>query len=161
MTYVPGSGGGSGSVSTSSDVALNNVSNNEVLAYSSSVAKWVNADPNSLVASGSTSTVTVKRLTAGRTLDQTDAGAYLRMEHTSGEVIITVPHSSTWNPPVGTTVTIRRRGDGTVRISSVDTATVFLFPNPGVGTFTISATHASVTLIKIDIDGWDIEGMFV
>lgn len=43
MTYVPGGGGGSGSVSTSSDVALNNVANNEVLTYDSVIAKWKNA----------------------------------------------------------------------------------------------------------------------
>lgn len=160
MTYIPGGGGGSGSVSTSSDVALNSVANKEVLAYDSSVAKWVNADANTLVTSSTSSSITVKRLTVGRTLDQTDAGAYLRMENATDEVIITVPHSSSWNPPVGTTVTIRRRGDGAVRISSIDSGSVYLFPNPEIGSFTISATHASVTLIKIDVNGWDIEGMF-
>ncbi|PLS80894.1 hypothetical protein CYG49_03990 [Candidatus Saccharibacteria bacterium] len=42
MTYVPG-GGGSSKVSTSGDVALNNVANNEVLTYDSAIAKWKNA----------------------------------------------------------------------------------------------------------------------
>lgn len=43
MTYIPGSGSGGGSVAASSDVALNNVANNEVLTFDSSVGKWKNA----------------------------------------------------------------------------------------------------------------------
>ncbi len=38
-----GSGGGSGSVAGSSDVALNNPVNNNVLTYDSSSSKWKNA----------------------------------------------------------------------------------------------------------------------
>ncbi len=37
-----GSGGGSGSVASSSDVALSNVANNQVLSYDTSVSKWKN-----------------------------------------------------------------------------------------------------------------------
>ncbi len=38
-----GSGGGSNSLSTSSDVALSNPANNEVLAYDTANSKWKNA----------------------------------------------------------------------------------------------------------------------
>lgn len=55
MTYIPGGGGGSGSVGTSSDVALNNPSDNEVLTYNASTAKWINkAVPVSSGGSGGT-----------------------------------------------------------------------------------------------------------
>lgn len=43
MTYYPGGGGGGGSIATSSDVALNNVANSEVLVYDGALAKWKNA----------------------------------------------------------------------------------------------------------------------
>lgn len=42
MAFNPG-GGGSGSISTSTDVALNTPANNQVLSYSSGTGKWVNA----------------------------------------------------------------------------------------------------------------------
>lgn len=42
MTFG-GSGGGSSSIAGSSDVALSNPANNEVLAYDSGVQKWKNA----------------------------------------------------------------------------------------------------------------------
>lgn len=42
MTYVPGGGSGGGSVSTSSDVALNNPLDGNALTYNASIAKWVN-----------------------------------------------------------------------------------------------------------------------
>lgn len=38
-----GSGGGSGSISGSTDVALNSPANQQVLAYDSSTSKWKNA----------------------------------------------------------------------------------------------------------------------
>lgn len=46
MTYIPGSGGGGGTVSTSSDVALNNVAGGEVLTYDAGLQKWKNAKAN-------------------------------------------------------------------------------------------------------------------
>lgn len=42
MTYIPGGGGGSGSVGTSADVALNNPTTGQVLTYDESVGKWIN-----------------------------------------------------------------------------------------------------------------------
>ncbi|PLS81433.1 hypothetical protein CYG49_02105, partial [Candidatus Saccharibacteria bacterium] len=47
MTYIPGGGGGTGSISTSSDVALNNTATGNVLAYDASIAKWRNIVPES------------------------------------------------------------------------------------------------------------------
>lgn len=41
MTYVPGGGGG-GSIATSSDVALNNASDNHLLSFNAAVSKWTN-----------------------------------------------------------------------------------------------------------------------
>lgn len=45
MTFIPGGGGG-GSVSTSNDVALNNISNGDVLSYDSTISKWKNNNFN-------------------------------------------------------------------------------------------------------------------
>jgi hypothetical protein len=42
MTYIPGGGGG-GSIATSSDVALNNPADGEVLTFDSSTSLWQNA----------------------------------------------------------------------------------------------------------------------
>lgn len=42
MTFIPG--GGSGSISSSSDVALNNPANQEVLSFDSSIQKWKNTN---------------------------------------------------------------------------------------------------------------------
>ena len=51
-----GSGGGSnGNIAGSSDVALNNVANDQVLAYNSTVSKWQNKTP----AGGSTAITNV------------------------------------------------------------------------------------------------------
>lgn len=61
MTYIPGGGGGGGSVSTSGDVALNNVADGEVLTFDGSLQKWKNA-----VASADTS-----KLQAVNTYDST------------------------------------------------------------------------------------------
>ncbi len=44
MSFGGGSGGG-GSIGTSTDVALNNPTNGQVLTYSSGVGKWENATP--------------------------------------------------------------------------------------------------------------------
>lgn len=44
MGFNPG-GGGSGSISGSSDVALSNVADSQVLSYDSASSKWVNASP--------------------------------------------------------------------------------------------------------------------
>lgn len=43
MTYIPGSGSGGGSISTSSDVALNNAADKDVLTFDAALAKWKNA----------------------------------------------------------------------------------------------------------------------
>lgn len=42
MGFNPGGGGGSGSISTSSDVALSSVADTQVLAYDNSSSKWTN-----------------------------------------------------------------------------------------------------------------------
>lgn len=51
MTYIPGSGGGSGNIATSGDVALSNATNGDVLAYDSGVAKWKNSNAVTSIAS--------------------------------------------------------------------------------------------------------------
>src|SRR4051812_30775942 len=54
MSFGGTGGGGSGSISTSSDVALSNPGNNDVPAYDSSVGKWKNKTPTAgTVADGS------------------------------------------------------------------------------------------------------------
>lgn len=43
MTYIPEGSGGGGSVSGSSDVALNNTVHNDILTYDGTISKWKNA----------------------------------------------------------------------------------------------------------------------
>lgn len=54
MGFYPGVGGGSSSVAGSTDVALNNAANNEVLTYNSSVGKWQNKPAGSGTVSDAT-----------------------------------------------------------------------------------------------------------
>lgn len=66
-----GSGGGSGSIQTSSDVALSGLSNNDVLTYNTSDSKWENKPAQG--GSGAVSSVNSK--TGAVTLSATDVGA--------------------------------------------------------------------------------------
>ena len=56
-----GSGGGSGSIAGSSDVALSSPANDQVLTYDSTSAKWV----NKAAAGGTGGSVTIADLPAG------------------------------------------------------------------------------------------------
>jgi len=65
-----GSGGGSGSIQTSSDVALSGLSNNDVLTYNSTDTKWENKQ-----VSGGGTVSSVNGKTGAVTLAATDVGA--------------------------------------------------------------------------------------
>ncbi len=65
-----GSGGGSGSIASSSDVALNVPTNNDVLTYDSSTSKWKNA----VSAGGGGAVSSVAGKTGAVTLDKSDVG---------------------------------------------------------------------------------------
>jgi len=65
-----GTGGGSGSIASSSDVSLNVVTNNDVLTYDASVAKWKNA----VGGSGGGSVASVAGKTGVVTLVKADVG---------------------------------------------------------------------------------------
>lgn len=65
-----GSGGGSGSIQTSSDVALSSLNNNDVLTYNTSDSKWENKP-----VSGGGAVSSVNSKTGVVTLAATDVGA--------------------------------------------------------------------------------------
>lgn len=110
MTYIPGSGGGSGSVSTSTDVALNNPQNNDALLYSSSIQKWVNG------AVSGNSTIKIAGKSTSYTLALADAGTYLRMNLPSAGSLI-VPTDAEVNFPIGTEVRVSQQGFGQITVT--------------------------------------------
>lgn len=88
-------------------------------------------------------------------------------DHTSGEALWTIPAETTWNPPIGTSVTIyNMEPAGTVRIQSYSTDfTVHaLHPIPTTGTtnrtFTVSES-TSVTITKFKANAWFVDGGYV
>lgn len=60
MSFSTGGGGGSGSISGSTDVFLNNVADDEVLTYDSGTSKWRNEISSGLPTGGATSQVVTK-----------------------------------------------------------------------------------------------------
>jgi hypothetical protein len=78
-------GGGSASVATSTDVALNLPANNEVLTYDTGIGKWKNAASGggaSLTASKNTATSGAVTLTAGSSATLTKFSATLSANRT-------------------------------------------------------------------------------
>ncbi len=90
MGFNPG-GGGSGSIGGSSDVALSNPANNDVLAYDISTSKWKNAPVHG---GGNTSTTTVTTDTTAQ------AGQTLLVDTASSDVTITLPAPQPQQAPI-------------------------------------------------------------
>lgn len=117
MTYVPGSGGGSGSISTSSDVALSNPQNNDNLVYNSGLQKWTNGTANS------TGLLKISNKTSSHTLTLADANTYLRMNlATAGSLL--VPTDAEVNFPVGTEIRFEQAGSGQLSIAGSSAGTI-------------------------------------
>lgn len=166
MSFSPGGGD---SLSGSSDVALNNISDNELLIYDSNIQKWKNktgvtdtyllsrsnhtgSQPASSISDFTTAVrsthATIRNATANTTLAATDE--YLRM-NSSSSTIVTVPTNASVSFAVGYVVSVRRVGTGSVSIA----------PASGVvlnGTISGVPQNGSYFLIKVATDEWDIEG---
>lgn len=70
MSFNPGGGGGSSSIAGSTDVALSNVQNSQVLAYDNGAAKW----QNQAAAMQASSMMIVTAPATVRPTDRTDIG---------------------------------------------------------------------------------------
>lgn len=154
MTYIPGGGGGSGSISTSSDVALNNPITGHALVYDAGLAKWKNASSGS-------SAVPIKVETAGRTLDLSDTGAYIYVEGSADKTYV-MPMLADGAPPVGSTVTVRR-GDGTGAVTVTATTTDYTiqaFHPLNKGNIFSLPENGTITLIHFRSNAWAVEGIY-
>lgn len=90
--------------------------------------------------------------TAARTISSVDLNAIIRTESVFATQI-TVPSHANDPLPLNFTVHVRQAGDGNVEIVE-DTDVVINTPS----TLFLAGKHATVTLIKIDEDEWDILG---
>lgn len=104
--------------------------------------------------------VTVKRLTASRTLDATDAGVFISAEGTSAKDF-TVPMNATWAAAIGTMVSIYNEGSGVTRLLATTTdQLLFAFhPLSKANVFTIP-TDGMITITKIKTNAWYVVGDF-
>ncbi|PLS81700.1 hypothetical protein CYG49_01510 [Candidatus Saccharibacteria bacterium] len=174
MTYIPG-GGGSSAVGTSSDVALNNVADKEVLTYDSAIAKWKNAvDPRDRtthtgvqaistitglqVALDSKASLTVasSTKTASYTLAAGDTGTIIEIDSASASTI-TVPDNASVALPVGTVIGFRQYGTGQVTIVG---ATGVVLRSRG-DAFKTAGQYSEGSLSKRGTDEWIVSGDMV
>lgn len=156
MTYIPGGGGGGGNFAQLGDVALNNPLNGQVVSYDQSLGKWTNT-----AAPGGSSGIVIKIVTAGRTLNASDAGAYIYVEG-SGNKTFTMPLLADGAPPVGSSVTLRH-GDGvwalTVNATTIDETVQAFHPLNKGNTFSVPE-HGTITLIHFRTNAWAVEGVY-
>lgn len=89
-----------------------------------------------------------------RTLLLSDAGKYLRFTNASA-IAVTVPANSTAAFVVGEQVHIRQAALGAVTIAAEGGVTINV---PSSGTLTLAGQGATVTLLKIGTDEWDLMG---
>lgn len=103
---------------------------------------WDGAAWTIAVNSGAINTQTVNYTTV-----LTDSYKYIRMD-LGTPLTCTIPPSASVNYPLGTTMTIRRVGVGTVTIIAGAGVTFN-------GSISLPAQNDSVTLVKVDTDNWD------
>lgn len=95
----------------------------------------------------------VRTLTADGTLDIDDSDAYVRCD-SSLDMVVTVPTNAAVAFPIGTQVTIIQVGDGQVEIAGDIGVTINT-----AETNKTAKKFAAVTLIKVDVDEWDLMGL--
>jgi hypothetical protein len=94
--------------------------------------------------------VTVKNFTASTTLTLADAGAHIRVLHSTGATV-TIPKSTAVNFPIGTTITVEQTGLGMITLNP--DAGVNLDFRAGYSNYTDSQ-HSVVHLRKTNTDRW-------
>ena len=113
MSYNPG--GGSGSIASSSDVALNNPSDGQNLVYVSAAGKWENKPASTVIKATSQ--------TSSYTLALSDAGTVVEI-NSSNALSVTVPASANVAFPVGSVIEIMQAGSGQVTIVAASGVTI-------------------------------------
>lgn len=92
--------------------------------------------------------------TTARTLLLSDAGKYLRFTNASA-IAVTVPANSTTPFMIGAQVHLRQAALGLITIGAAGGVTI---NTPSSGTLALAGQGATVTLIKVDTDEWDLMG---
>jgi hypothetical protein len=143
MTYIPGGGGG-GSIATSSDVALNNPANGEVLTFDTTLNLWRNA-------AGRLVPVNVQSISYRLTL--ADVGKAVEITSATASTI-TIPLNSSVAFPIGTNIDIYQHGTGQITVGT--DAGVTLRSHGSV--FTLAGQYSSATLRKRGTNEWVLSG---
>lgn len=89
---------------------------------------------------------------ADHVLLDSDALKYLRISH-STPATVTVPHSSTVDFPIGTTIHVRQTGEGQITFVAAD-GVVINTPS----TLSMRAQGSTVTVLKVAANQWDLYG---
>lgn len=161
MTYIPGSGGGGGSISTSSDVALSNIANSEVLIYDGAVAKWKNAVISISIVNGLQSALNAKaplvvstNTQAGSyTLALSDLGAVIEI-NSSSATTITIPANASVAFPVGAMIGFRQYGTAQITIAGAAGVTL----RSRGGALKTAGQYSEGSITKRAADEWIISG---
>lgn len=111
MGFGGSSSGGSGSIASSTDVALNNVINNQLLGYDTTTSKWKNVSTNDALV------VAIRSVTSSTTLILTDAMKAVEVTAASATTITIPPHASVAFP-IGTVIEIVQLGTGSVSVAA-------------------------------------------
>lgn len=146
MGFIPGAGGGGGgSIAGASDVSLDSVQKDEVLAYDDSASKWQNAKPKPKLAR--------RNVAASHTVDAADSDGYVLHVTANSPVTITLP-SDAVEIADDTVIQWRQYGDGQISFVA-DTGASLLAKDSKV----YSAGKLSQGyLVKSDPDTWMLFG---
>lgn len=139
-----GSGGGSGSISGSSDVSLNNPADDHILAYNTGAGKWQNKAAGGYSINAQTGT--------SYTLTLADANKFITLTNASA-ITLTVPNNSSVAYPTGTRISFAQLGTGQVTVVAAGGVTVS--SDPGLK---IAARYGGAELIKLATNTWLLVG---
>jgi hypothetical protein len=148
VSFNPGGGGGSGSISGSADVALSNPTNEHVLAYSQSLDKWQNRAPAIVTTTTQSGT--------SYTLALADSGTIVETNNSSA-VTITVPPNSSVAFPVGVTLAFRQYGTGQITVAAGAGVTI----RSRGDAYKLAGRYAEAALTKRGTDEWILSGDLV
>ena len=138
------SGGGQGSVSGSSDVALNNPADSQVLSYDTSSAKWQNTTAGSYIINAQTGTA--------YTLTLADTNKFITFSN-AGASSLTVPNNASVAYPIGTNIKLAQIGAGQLTVVAASGVTVSA--DPGLK---IAARYGGAELVKLATNSWILVG---
>lgn len=138
------SSGGQSSVSGSSDVALNNPANSQVLSYDVASSKWQNATAGSYVINAQTGT--------SYTLTLADTNKFITFSN-AGPTSLTVPTHAAVAYPIGTAIKFAQIGAGQLTVVAASGVTVSA--DPGLK---IATRYGGAELIKLATNNWLLVG---